>query len=140
MPKGPLNGYTVLFADDEPQYIEALFAMAEADGATVRTCRNASAAIKIVNAEKIDCLVIDVMMAAGKDLPNVDPQRAGIEAISIIRKLNPRQPIICLSVLANEAQIEKLKSNGVLFLRKGETSLDKAWRLISSKMNGVYST
>jgi CheY-like chemotaxis protein len=134
-----MHGKTVLFADDEQQYIEALVALAEGDGARVLTCRTASKAIAITTSQKIDCLVIDVMMDPGKDLPHVDPQRAGIEAIGIIRKTMPNQAIVCFSVLSNQDEVERLKRMGVLFMRKAETSLDKAWRIIASKATGLYS-
>lgn len=139
MPQSMMHGKTVLFADDEQQYIEALVALAEGDGARVLTCRNASKAIAIVKSQKIDCLVIDVMMDPGKELPGIDPQKAGIAAIQLIRAAKPYQAIVCLSVLSDQQEIEKLKQKGVLFLRKAETSLDKAWRIIVSKATGTYS-
>ena len=139
MPKSTLKGSCVLFADDEPHYIEALMAVAEGEGAKVIVCRNASTAIQIVLSGNVDCVVIDVMMDPGKDLPGVDPQRAGLEAIKVIQAKKPHQSIVCLSVLADQKEIEHLKKTGVQFLRKAETSLETAWKIIASKITGTYS-
>lgn len=138
MSEGELKNKTVLFADDEPQFIEALIAVAEAEGARVFQCRDASKAIEIVLSQNIDCLVIDVMMHPGSALPGVGPQKAGIEAIKVIQKTKPRQSIICFSVVSDQVEISRLKQSGVLFLRKAETSLDKTMRLIISKATGLY--
>ena len=133
-----LRGKRVLFADDELHFIEALLETAKAEGCEVLTCRNASDAIRIATTQPIDCLVIDIMMAPGADLPSVDPQKAGLAAIDAILLKNPKQPIICLSVISDQSVIHDLKRKNVLFLRKGETSLRKAWQVIESKITGIY--
>jgi CheY-like chemotaxis protein len=138
MSEEALKGKTIVFADDEPHFIEALIAVVEAEGANVVICRNASDAVDTVLNRNVDCLVIDVMMNPGKKMPEANPQRAGIDAIKRIREKKPRQDIICLSVISDQVEISQLKKSGVLFLRKAETSLEKTVKLIVSKATGTY--
>lgn len=129
---------TLLFADDELQYIEGLIETARAEGYNVLICRDATKAFKLVMSGKIDCLVIDIQMNPGEGFSSVDPQKGGLVTIDEILKQKPRQSIICLSVISDQTVIDGLKRRGVLYLRKAETSLDKAWRTIESKITGVY--
>jgi CheY-like chemotaxis protein len=131
--------YTVLFADDELHNIAGLIEAVRAEGCNVITCRNASAAIDLVENGNVDCLIIDIMMDPGKDLPDTDPQYAGLEAIDRILSKRKNQAIVCLSVISDQAIIRSLKNKGVLFLRKAETNVNAAWRTIYSKMTGKYT-
>jgi CheY-like chemotaxis protein len=131
--------YTVLFADDELDKIQGLIESIRAEGCNVLTCRDASTAIQRVKKGDIDCLVIDIMMDPGKDMPEVDPQNAGLKAIDRILAFRKNQAIVCLSVISNQKIIRSLKQKGVLYLRKGETSVSVAWKIINSKMTGLYS-
>jgi len=133
-----MKKHTVLFADDELHNIEALFAIAEAEGYSVKTCRNASEAVKMVEEGGVDCVVIDIMMDPGSNLSGADPHYAGLAAIDRILSAANHPPIICLSVISDQKIINSLKKKGVLYLRKAETSTNKAWDLIQSKITGVY--
>lgn len=133
MPKG-----IILFVDDELQYIEALFAVAEAEGYQVVTVRNASAAFQVIAGGGVDCVLMDIMIDPGSDMPEVDPHLAGLAAIDRIIKDPHHPPVICLSVISDQKIINSLKRKGVLYLRKGETSLNKAWQIIESKITGIY--
>ena len=138
MKTSSVNGKHVLFADDELHYIQALIEVTRAEGCIVTTCRDASAAITQVCESHIDCLIIDIMMDPGPLLPDADPQFAGITAINQILKKKPDQSIICHSVVSDQRIINDLKKRKVLFLRKAETSLEKAWQTIEAKITGVY--
>lgn len=129
---------TILFADDELQFIEGLIEAARADGFTVLTCRNASKAVELTTTQDIDCLVIDIMMDPGPTLRCQDPQVAGLAAISEIQRLRPTQSIVCYSVVSDPKVIKRLKNAGVLYLRKAETSAESALKVISAKATGIY--
>ncbi|MBI4093464.1 response regulator [Candidatus Kaiserbacteria bacterium] len=129
----------ILFADDELHYIEALMAVAESEGYAVEMCRNASAAVKRAKEGELSCLVMDIMMDPGSDFPTTSAQNGGLAAIRAILAMPNHPPIICLSVIGDEKIIGMLKRSGVLYLRKGETSLKKAWLVINSKITGIYS-
>jgi len=129
---------TVLFADDELHYIEGLMEAVRAEGFEVLTCRNASKAIELCKAKQIDCLVIDIMMEPGHLLSECDPQTAGLAAIDIILKHDSHQSIVCFSVVSDPAIIKRFRKLNVLYLRKAETSGDKALKIITAKVTGVY--
>lgn len=129
---------TILFADDELYNIEGLIETVRAEGFEVLTCRDASSAVRIVGEGGVDCLVIDIMMDPGDDFISVDPSEAGLAAIAEILRNNPDQPIVCHSVISDQAIIDNLKRKGVLYLRKAETSAKAALKIIESKATGVY--
>ena len=129
---------TVLFADDELQFIEGLIETVRAEGFTVLTCRNASKAVELTTTQQIDCLVIDIMMDPGPSFKNQNPQVAGLAAISEIQRLRPNQSIVCYSVISDPEVIQRLKSARVLYLRKAETSAESALKVISAKATGLY--
>ncbi len=131
---------TVLFADDELDKIQGLIETVRAEGCNILTCRDASSAIRIVTESQVDCLVIDIMMNPGMDLPDADPQYAGLQAIDRILSKRHGQAIVCLSVISDQDIIRALKRKGVLYLRKAETNVGVAWKTIRSKITGVYTT
>ena len=57
----------------------------------------------------------------------------------MLRNKYPNKQIICLSVIRDQQIISDLKKRGVLYLRKGETSLAVASKLIESKAKGIAS-
>ena len=129
----------VLFADDELEKIVGLIESVKAEeGYNVLTCGDASTAVDLTTSRQIDCLIIDIMMNPGQSLSNHDPQTAGLAAIDKILKLRPRQSIVCYSVVSDQNVIRELKRRNVLYLRKAETSLDAALRVIRAKATGLY--
>ena len=131
---------TVLFADDELDKIEGLIEIVKSEGYVVKTCSDASSAVKIVTTEHIDCLVIDIMMDPGADLGAHDARTAGLAAIDLILKQRPNQGIICCSVIGDQAIIKNLKRRRVLYLKKGEMNAEGALRMIAAKATGLYRT
>jgi len=129
---------TVLFADDELHFIEGLIETVKAEGYSVLTCRDASTAIELTTSQRIDCLIIDIMMNPGGAMNRQDPQTAGLAAIDAILKAKPLQSIICYSVISDPRLIRSLKNRGVLYLRKGETSGAGALKMIQAKVTGIY--
>ena len=57
----------------------------------------------------------------------------------MIRNKYPDIQIICLSVIGDQEIIKSLKKKGILYIRKGETSLDVASKIIESKATGTTS-
>ena len=84
-------------------------------------------------------VVTDIMMPAGLDFPEVDSSKTGIVFTSMIRNKYPDIQIICLSVIGDQEIIKSLKKKGILYIRKGETSLDVASKIIESKATGTTS-
>jgi two-component system, chemotaxis family, chemotaxis protein CheY len=77
----------VLLVDDDPLVREALMAVLESIGHTVRTAPDGDAALDELRDFPPELLVIDIIM----------PQREGVETIIEVRKTNPDLPIIAIS-------------------------------------------
>jgi CheY-like chemotaxis protein len=135
----PNRQFRILFADDEPWLSEALRLSLECEGYDCISMTNASAAWQILEQGNIDLVVTDIMMPGGDLFPDVNSEETGFEFIRKIRERWPRQSVICLSVIADTARIEALKRQNVLYLRKGETPLETALKLIESKATGKTS-
>lgn len=129
--------HTILFVDDEPWLnTDTLILSLEARGYQCISTANASEALKYLESHNVDVIVTDIMMPAGELFPGVDSSVAGFHFICRVRERWPRQAIICLSVIADSEKINELKRKNVLYLRKGETPLATALRLIESKATG----
>ncbi|SRR5260370_1150621 len=133
------DNHTVLFVDDEPWLSEALRLSLESKGFNCISKRNMTDGWTVLEKQHIDVVVTDIMMPAGDGFPGVDSSSAGFHFVRRIREKWPRLPIICLSVIADVEKIEALKKQNILYLRKGETPLDTATRLIESKATGRSS-
>ncbi len=133
------NQIKILFVDDEPWGTEALRLKLEGRGFICETAMDMSSALKLMDKEKYELVVTDIMMPAGEDFPDVESFKTGIIFSEKIRQKYPDIQIICLSVIGDQKIINSLMQKGVLYLRKGETSLDVASKLIESKAKGIIS-
>ncbi len=133
------NQIKILFVDDEPWGTEALRLKLEGRGFICETATDMSSALKLIDSVKYELIVTDIMMPAGADFPDIDSSKTGITFADKIRQRYPDMQIICLSVIGDQQIINSLKRKGVLYLRKGETSLDVASRLIETKAKGITS-
>jgi DNA-binding response OmpR family regulator len=131
--------HTILFVDDEPWLSEALRLSLEARGFVCISKRNMTDAWAVLEKQRIDVVVTDIMMPAGDGFPSVDSSSAGFHLVRRIRQQWPKMAIICLSVIADIEKIEELKRQNILYLRKGETPLETAVKLIQSKATGIMS-
>jgi CheY-like chemotaxis protein len=95
--------------------------------------------VEYLDSHPVDVIVTDVMMPAGDLFPNVDSSEAGFHFVRRVRQRWPRMSLICLSVIADSERIDELKRQNILYLRKGETPLSTALRLIESKATGRVS-
>ena len=130
---------TILFVDDEPSSTYALRLLVEAKGFRCESVTNMTAAIEYLRKNKVSVLVSDIMMPSGDAFSEIDSSETGLHLVAKVRREFPDVSVICLSVIGDQSKIQKLKKQGVLYLRKGETPLDTAARLIESKATGSYS-
>jgi|SRR5581483_11579991 len=131
--------HTILFVDDEPRSTEALRMLLEAKGFRCVSLTDMTSGFAFLEREKVSVLVSDIMMPSGDAFPEIDSSETGFHFVAKVRAKFPDVSVICLSVIGDQSKIIKLKKQGVLFLRKGETPLDTAARLIESKATGVIS-
>jgi DNA-binding NarL/FixJ family response regulator len=129
----------VLLVDDEPGFAVALHVALEAESLDCITATDMSSALRYLETNEVAVLVTDVMMPPGKDYSEIDSQEAGFHLISIVKERWPRLPVICLSVIGNHSKIRSLMRLNVRFLRKGETPLETAIKIIKRASLGVSS-
>jgi CheY-like chemotaxis protein len=129
---------TILFVDDEPWLSESLRAVLESRGLNCVSKRDMSSAIDFIRTNEVAVIVTDIMMSGGKDFAEIDSSEVGFHFVTKVRNEWPDIGVICLSVIGDQAKIVGLKKRGVLYLRKGETPLETAVKLIEGKATGTY--
>lgn len=129
---------TVLIADDEIGYAEGIIDALEYEGLRVLTATSAASALSTLKREIIDLVIVDIMMPPGHSLEHqgVSSDKTGVVLCRTIRKMYPRVPIICLSVVSNRDTIEVIEKMNVRFLRKGEVPLATILDTINTKLFG----
>lgn len=127
---------TVLLVDDEPGFIEALVLALESRDLTCLSSRNMTEGINVLERTPISVLVTDIMMPGGPRFQGVDAAEAGFHLIDYVQEHWPQIPIVCLSVIGDQARIRLLKRRGIRYLRKGETPLSTAIEIIVSIASG----
>src|ERR1035437_7491921 len=91
-----------------------------------------TAGVKALQQHEIAVLVTDIMMPPGDAFRNVDANEAGFHFIEYVQKHWPTLPIVCLSVIGDQSKIRLLTTRGVRYLRKGETPLATAVKVITA--------
>lgn len=131
--------YTILFVDDEPGLSAPLRLSLEARGYVCVSKTDMTEGWRFLEKNAVHVLVTDIMMPAGDAFPGVDSSSAGFHFVRKVRGTFPNVAIICLSVIADVEKIEELKRKNIFYLRKGETPLETARKLIESKATGKIS-
>jgi DNA-binding NarL/FixJ family response regulator len=126
----------ILLVDDEPWLIESLAAALESGDIQCVIARDMTEGAKALRELEICALVTDVMMPPGGDFPKVEAGESGFHFIEHVQANWPRLPIVCLSVIADQAKIRFLMKRGVRYLRKGETPLSTAVEVITAVAEG----
>lgn len=94
------RGETVLVVDDHARIVEILRDYLEADGFEVRTAVDGPAALRVVEREQVDCVLLDIMM------PGLD----GFEVCRRIRTIS-EMPVLFLSAL--DSDNDKIRGLGL---------------------------
>ncbi len=126
----------ILLVDDEPWFTQALAAALESRGSECIVATDLTEGVKALQRHDISALVTDIMMPPGQLFPKVDANESGFHFIEHVQEHWPRLPIVCLSVIADQAKIRFLTKRGVRYLRKGETPLSTAVEVISAVAEG----
>jgi len=108
-----LKGKTVLLVDDEKKVLFLLTDALEEHGFKVKSTTIPSEALKIMEQEPIDAVVLDLVM------PGIN----GIETLQSIKKVNPHIPVVMLSGHGTiEKAVKSLKLGAYDFLEKPVSS------------------
>ncbi len=99
----------VLLVDDESDFVETLAERMKTRGMDVSTSTSAEEALKIVEDESFDAIVLDLMM------PGMD----GLEALGALKEKRPELQVIFLTGQATiEKGIEAMKLGAMDFIEK----------------------
>lgn len=126
----------ILLVDDEPGLAIALRYSLEAEHLDCEAVTDMSMALRYLESNSVTVLVTDIMMPPGCDFPNIDSSETGFHFISMVKRRWPGLPVICLSVIGDNAKIKSLMRQNVRFLRKGETPLETAVKVIKNAAFG----
>ncbi len=115
----------VLIVDDETKIIESLEGLLSDDGFEVIHAYNGYEALKKVEAESPDIVLLDIWM------PGLD----GIETLKEIKKSNPTLPVVIITGHGSiEAAVDATKSGAFDFLEK-PLSIDRVMVTINNALN-----
>ncbi|MDM8523815.1 response regulator [Desulfococcaceae bacterium HSG8] len=99
----------VLLVDDERDFVETLAERMEARGMEVSTATSAKEALKKVDEESFDAVILDLMM----------PEMDGLEALTVFKKKKPELQIILLTGQATvQKGVEAMKLGAMDFVEK----------------------
>ncbi len=100
----------VLVVDDDLDFLDFVTIVLESDGYTVRTATNADAGLELMQAERPDLVIVDVMMSYELNGWSVSRQ---MSADPLLRQV----PVLMVSAIVNE-------SDEGVFPRNGHARLD----------------
>jgi CheY-like chemotaxis protein len=127
----------VLLVDDEPSLSsEPLAFSLESRDFDCIIVTDMSSAVAALEKNQIAVVVTDIMMPPGERFGRVNSLEAGFHFIDYVKKNWPKLPIICLSVIGDQAKINRLTNRGVRYLRKGETPLSTAVEVVIAMATG----
>lgn len=105
----PNNGERLLVVDDEARICQSLKRLLGASGYEVRTAASGPEALRLLEAEPFDLVLLDLML----------PEMSGQEVLDRIRSEHPRIPVIMISGIATiDAAVAALRSGAYDFIRK----------------------
>lgn len=100
---------TVLIADDEPSMRENLVELLQEEGFTILEAENGTEAVRIAERQVPSVILMDIKM----------PETDGLRALKILKKRNPKIPIIIFTAFGtNERPIEAMKAGAFDYLEK----------------------
>jgi DNA-binding response OmpR family regulator len=99
----------ILLFDDEPWLTDGLVAALESRGFRCLKAIDMTEGVKALRDHTIAALVTDIMMSPGIAFRTTESSEAGFHLIEYVQTNWPRLPIVCLSVVADQAKIRFLK-------------------------------
>jgi two-component system nitrogen regulation response regulator NtrX len=116
---------SILIVDDEPSILQSLGGLLSDEGFGVVTAANGYEALKIVDTESPDLVLLDIWM------PGID----GIETLKEIKKDNPHIQVIIISGHGNIETAVKATKLGAFDLIEKPLSIDKVIVSINNALN-----
>jgi len=116
---------SILIVDDEASILHSLSGLLSDEGFDVQTAANGYEALKIIDAESPDLVLLDIWM------PGID----GIETLKEIKKSNPHIQVIIISGHGNIETAIKATKLGAFDLIEKPLSIDKVIVVINNALN-----
>ncbi len=116
---------SILIVDDEPSILQSLGGLLSDEGFEVKTAANGYEALKIVDTESPDLVLLDIWM------PGID----GIETLKEIKKNNPHIQVIIISGHGTIETAVKATKLGAFDLIEKPLSIDKVIVAINNALN-----
>ena len=116
---------SILIVDDEPSILKSLSGLLSDEGFEVQTATNGYEALKIIDAESPDLVLLDIWM------PGID----GIETLKEIKKNNPYIQVIIISGHGTIETAVKATKLGAFDLIEKPLSIDKVIVAINNALN-----
>ena len=116
---------SILIVDDEPSILQSLSGLLSDEGFEVATAANGYEALKIVDTESPDLVLLDIWM------PGID----GIETLKEIKKDNPHIQVIIISGHGTIETAVKATKLGAFDLIEKPLSIDKVIVAINNALN-----
>ena len=116
---------SILIADDEPSILQSLGGLLSDEGFEVLTADNGYEALKIIDAEAPDLVILDIWM------PGID----GIETLKQIKKAHPVLPVIIITGHGNVETAVKATKLGAFDLIEKPLNIDKIIVAINNALN-----
>ncbi|HEY6190450.1 MAG TPA: response regulator [Pyrinomonadaceae bacterium] len=115
---------TILFVDDEPRHTDVYVQVLRELGHTVEYLQSVDTALEFFkeNMERINLLVLDIMMPPGKAFKDTDTEvglKTGVCFFEVVRGLKPDLPVIVLTNVSDKRVAQKfMEKDNCWFLRK----------------------
>jgi two-component system, NtrC family, nitrogen regulation response regulator NtrX len=116
---------TILIVDDEPSILQSLSGILSDEGFDVLTAANGYEALKMIEAESPDLVLLDIWM------PGLD----GIETLKEIKKHNPHIQVVIITGHGNVETAVKAAKTGAFDLIEKPLSIDKIVVTINNALN-----
>jgi len=116
---------SILIVDDEPSILQSLSGLLTDEGFEIYTADNGYEALKIIDAEIPDMVLLDIWM------PGID----GIETLKEIKKTNPALPVIIITGHGNVETAVKATKLGAFDLIEKPLNIDKVIVAINNALN-----
>ena len=110
----------VLLVDDEQDYLDIMAERMEARGLAVSTTRSAESALKMVQTESYDAVVMDFLM----------PEMDGFKALKLFKEIRPDLEIILLTANVGEEERIEARALGALDILEKPADLNLLTRKI----------
>ncbi|MCL4529064.1 MAG: response regulator [Chloroflexi bacterium] len=100
----------ILYADDDRWFIQPFVEVLEDYGYKVIQATTGSEVIGMFSKEKIDLLILDILMPAGEGLADTDHgRRTGVRVAEILRReMKSKVPIIYLTVVSDQDLLNRI--------------------------------